>query len=75
MTVIKHRDFIHCYGARDPGKHEQALRNQVAAIDRKPITPGHFNSTLGFTVAASTKPGVNMSMAKRKARVTLAKVW
>lgn len=74
MTV-RHRDFIHCYEARDPGREEQRLRDHLN--DKPPVEPGHFNRTLGCNVAVSTKrnPHSGMSRTKLKSRVTLAKVW
>lgn len=72
--VVRHRDFIHDYEARDPGRTEQALRDLNATTKPSP-TPGHFNATLGNAMPVTNKQGCTMSRAKLKARITLAKVW
>lgn len=60
------------------GTIEDALHDRIAAIDQKPIIPGHYNSTLGTFVAASSHHREAVRKAeklKRKARITLARVW
>jgi len=73
--VVRHREFIHDYEARDPGREEQGLRDQNAKIKRCP-TPGHYNTTLGGRFPVNAKPGSTaMSKAKLKTRISIAKVW